>query len=53
MTTCGIKITEELDNAYFRKYCEAEEHNDKENSRAIFNGDYVRVTNESVFLTVY
>ena len=50
---CGIKMEDNPTNLYMRKYSTHDVLKEAKKKKAFINGDYVRITDEKRYLTIY
>ena len=51
--TCGIRNADDPENLYVRKYSPNRDQEDSRKKKAFLNGDYIRITNDKLYLTAY
>ena len=49
----GVKIVDTVENTYVQRFISLEDREKAKAKKALKNGDYIRISNERVFLTIY
>jgi len=52
VSQCGCKPADIVENTYIRKFINSKDLAELKKKRALVNGDYIRITNDKVYLTV-
>ena len=53
LITCGLRNGDDPENLYVRKYSPNQDQEDSKKKKAFLNGDYIRITNDKLYLTAY
>ena len=53
INTCGLRYRDVPENLYIRKFSPNQDQEDSKKKKAFMNGDYIRITNDKLYLTAY